>query len=82
MEQKLRVDVNMGTNLKKMRKEYNISQEKLCSKLQLRGIDIGRTTYAKYENGELNIKVSVLIELKKIYNCDYKDFFDGLDNLN
>ena len=35
--------------------------------------------YAKYENGELNVKVSVLIELKKIYNRSYDDFFVGLD---
>ena len=36
-------------------------------------------TYAKYEAGELNIRASVIIELKKIYNCSYDDFFDGLD---
>ncbi|MEY8332033.1 helix-turn-helix transcriptional regulator [Lachnospiraceae bacterium 47-T17] len=54
-------------------------QEKLCALLQSRGCDIGRSTYAKYENGELNIKVSVIIELRKIYNCTYDDFFKGLD---
>ncbi len=48
--------------------------------LQCRGCDIGRTTYAKYEAGELNIRISVLIELKKIYRCAYDDFFAGLDN--
>ena len=47
--------------------------------MQRRGCDIGRTTYAKYESGELNIKVSVIIELKKIYNCEYDEFFKGLD---
>ncbi|MBR2852336.1 MAG: helix-turn-helix transcriptional regulator, partial [Anaerotignum sp.] len=41
--------------------------------------DIGRTTYAKYEAGELNIRASVIIELRKIYNCSYDDFFAGLD---
>ncbi len=29
---------------------------------------------------ELNIRISVLIELKKIYRCAYDDFFAGLDN--
>ena len=42
--------------------------------------DIGRSTYAKYENGELNIRISVLMELKKIYNCSYDEFFDDLDS--
>ena len=43
------------------------------------GCDIGRTTYAKYEAGELNIRASVLIALKQIYDCTYDDFFLGLD---
>ena len=79
MEQKLRRDRFMGNNLKIMRENYGISQEKLCAELQRRGCDIGRTSYAKYEAGELNIRISVLMELKKIYNCTYDDFFAGLD---
>ncbi len=62
----------------KLRAAYGISQEKLCAELQRRGCDIGRTTYEKYESGELNIRISVLIELKAIYNCSYDDFFEGL----
>lgn len=79
MEQKLRRDRNIGNNLKALREKHNISQEKLCALLQRCGCDIGRSTYAKYENGELNIKISVLIELRKIYGCTYDDFFEGLD---
>lgn len=79
MEQKLRRDRNMGENLKSLREQYGISQEKLCTELQRRGCDIGRTTYAKYESCELNIRISVLIELKKIYNCSYDAFFENLD---
>lgn len=79
MEQKLRRDRCMGENLKKLRLEHKLSQEKLCAELQRRGCDIGRTTYEKYESGELNIRISVLIELRKIYSCAYDVFFDGLD---
>ena len=79
MEQKIRRDRNMGDNLRRLRLEHDISQEKLCAELQRRGCDIGRSTYAKYEAGELNIRASVIIELKKIYNCSYDDFFEGLD---
>lgn len=79
MEQKIRRDRNMGDNLRRLRLARRISQEKLCAELQRRGCDIGRTTYAKYEAGELNIRVSVIMELRKFYGCDYDAFFDGLD---
>ena len=79
MEQKIRRDRNMGGNLRRLRLEHGLSQEKLCAELQRRGCDIGRSTYEKYEVGELNIRASVLIELKKIYNCSYDEFFAGLD---
>lgn len=79
MEQKIRRDRNIGDNLRKLRTQNKMSQEKLCAELQRRGCDIGRSTYAKYEAGELNIRVSVIIELRKIYNCTYDEFFEGLD---
>lgn len=79
MEQKLRRDRCMGDNLRKLRNESGLSQEKLCAELQRRSCDIGRSTYEKYEAGELNIRISVLIQLRKIYGCTYDDFFAGLD---
>ena len=79
MDQKLRRDRNMGDNLRALRKKAGLSQEKLCATLQLAGCDIGRTTYEKYEAGELNIKISVILALKKIYQCSFDDFFEGLE---
>ena len=79
MEQKIRRDRNMGDNLRRLRSDAGLSQEKLCAELQRRGCDIGRTTYAKYEAGELNIRASVIIELRKLYGCTYDDFFADLD---
>lgn len=80
MEQKIRRDRNMGGNLRRLRDAHDISQEKLCAQLQNMGCDIGRTTYAKYESGELNIRASVLIALRKIYGCSYDEFFAGLED--
>lgn len=79
IEQKLRRDRFMGENLRRLRIARGLSQEKLCAQLQLRGCDIGRTTYEKYENGQLNIRISVLVELRKIYGCTYDEFFAGLE---
>ena len=79
MEQKLRRDLCIGDNLRKLRLEHGYSQERICDELQRRNCNIGRTTYSKYEYGELNVKISVLITLKKIYHCNYDEYFVGLD---
>ena len=68
MEQKLRRDRNLGDNLRRLRNASGLSQEKLCAELQRRGCDIGRTTYAKYEAGELNVRVSVLLALNASFS--------------
>ena len=80
MEQKIRRDRNMGDNLRRLRMGKHLSQEKICAELQRRGCDIGRTTYAKYESGELNIRASAIIALKAFYKCSYDEFFAGLEN--
>jgi transcriptional regulator with XRE-family HTH domain len=80
MIQKIRQDKNIGQNLRALRYKHNFSQEKLCVELQRNGCDIARSCYAKYEAGELNVKVSVLAALKKIYNCQYDDFFAGVED--
>ncbi len=69
----------MGENLRRLRKAHGFSQEKLCAELQRRGCDICRTTCEKYENGELNIRISVVVELREIYSCAYDEFFAGLN---
>ena len=81
MEQKLRQDCNIGQNLRNLRQRNGLSQDKLCVQLQNRGWDIGRSTYAKYEAGQLNIPIRMLVILRKIYGCTYDDYFDGLDSI-
>ena len=79
MKQKIRRGRNMGGNLKRLRSDADLSQEKLWAELQRRGCDIGWTTYAKYEAGKLNICAIVIIELRKIYKYFYDEFFAGLE---
>ncbi|MCI5924968.1 MAG: helix-turn-helix domain-containing protein [Oscillospiraceae bacterium] len=76
MNQKIRQDESIGQNLRKLRYQKELSQEKLCAELQQRGYDIGRSTYAKYESGKLNIPMGLLRTLRNYYQCDYADFFD------
>ena len=79
MEQKVRRDKNIGSNLQRLRNDHKLSQEKLCAALQLLHCDVGRSTYAKYEYGELNVPASVLVALHKLYDCSIDEFFVGLD---
>lgn len=75
---KLRQDLNMGTNIRALRKQCHLTQEEVTAKLQILGQDINRSIYSRYETGELNIKISHLIALKNIFNCTYDDFFADL----
>lgn len=76
---KLRQDISIGTNLKKLRKEKGYTQEKISAKLQLAGSKTTRSIYSRYETGELNIRVSDLILLKQILQCGYDDFFIDIE---
>ncbi len=51
LEEKIRQNPNVSGNLRRLRDAHGFSQEKVCAALQLRGCDIGRTTYARYESG-------------------------------
>ena len=55
--------------------EQYLREKKLCLHATLDA----RSAYAKYEAGELNIRASVIIALRKIYQCSYDEFFVGLD---
>ena len=78
MKQRLRQDLDIGTNIRKLRIARNYTQPNIVAQLQTYGIEISRGYYSRIEIGELNAHVSVLVALKEILNCDYKDFFEGL----
>lgn len=75
---KLRQDFNIGINIRILRKQAKLTQEMLVAKLQLQGSNTTRSTYSRYETGELNIKISDLVYMKDIFNCSFDDFFIDL----
>lgn len=77
--QKLKVDVNIGNNMRKLRNAHDFKQDQIVAKLSNFGIDLSRSTYSRFETGELNVPVSVIVALHKIYKCSYDAFFEGLD---
>ena len=79
MSKKLKQDISIGANLRRLRKQSGLSQEKAAAKLQLVGIDISREIISQMEVGNYSIRVSVLRALKDIYQVDsFDEFFRGL----
>ena len=64
--QKIRPDMDIGHNIQRLRRNANMTQEQVVAHLQLMGIEISKSTYAKLETNRMNIKVSELVALSKI----------------
>ena len=77
--QKVRPDLDIGKNIQNIRKNNNLTQDQTVAKLNLYGIAISKSSYAKIETNRMNIKVSELIALKIIFKTEYADFFLGLE---
>lgn len=54
-------------NLKKIRLEKGLSQQKLCIELEKINCYITRSTYTRYETGSRELPCSVLIKLAELY---------------
>lgn len=76
--QKLRPDMDIGQNIRRLRKISKMTQDQVIAQMQLMGIEISKSTYAKIETNRMNIKVSELMALKIIFNVEINEFFDNL----
>ena len=77
--QKLRPDMDIGHRIGVLRKQEGLTQDQTIAKLQIMGIEISKSSYAKIETNRMNIKISELVGLKKIFQVDYRAFFEELD---
>lgn len=76
--QKIRPDMDIGQNIQYQRKKSGLTQDQTIAQLQLLGIEISKSTYAKIETNHMNIKISELVALCKIFHANISDFFEGL----
>ena len=60
-------------NLRKLRNEKKLTQEKLCVELLKCGLEIKRKTYSKYETGNRKISCEMLIKFAEYFgtSTDY-----------
>lgn len=80
MMQKLRPDMDIGHNIQKLRKAAGLTQDQVVAKMQLMGLEISKSTYAKIETNRMNIRISELVAVKEIFGAEFNDFFADLTN--
>jgi transcriptional regulator with XRE-family HTH domain len=78
MTQKLKQDIQIGTNIRNLRKQAGLTQEQVIAQLQLQGIEISRSSYSQIECGTYNIRISELIALANLFQVDFNAFFVNL----
>ena len=75
MIQKIRMDMSIGSNIQKRRYQCKLKQDQVIAKMNLMGIPISKSSYAKIETNRMNIKVSELVALAKILDCEGRRLF-------
>lgn len=78
MMQKIRPDMDIGKNIQTIRYQNKLTQDQVIAKLNLMGISMSKSTYAKLETNRMNIKVSELVALAKTLHTDINVFFSKL----
>lgn len=67
----MRLAEKIGKKIFALRKQKNLSQEKLANEA---GVD--RTYIPKVEKGQINITINSLEKIAKALNVEIKDFFE------
>lgn len=75
MSTKIRQDINLGNNIRAMRRRAHLTQEQVVVKLKEHGITSSRSIYSQIECGRYNVRVSELAAFSEIFGVDYNTFF-------
>ena len=78
MAERIKQDVSIGDNLRRLRKQAHLSQEQVAAKLQVMGLPFSREMLSQMELGRYNIRVSVLRALTELYGAKVEEFFQGV----
>ena len=79
MDQKIKQDIGIGANIRRIRKERNMGQTDLVRIMQIDGCDMTRECLVKIERGIQHIQASQLQAIKKALNTTYDALIDGTD---
>lgn len=70
-EQKIKQDIKIGENIRRIRKSQKIGQTELAGLVQLEGAEMTRETLVKIERGIQHIQVSQLRALRDALHTSY-----------
>ena len=70
-EQKVKQDIYIGANIRKIREACHIGQTELVRLLQLEGVEMTRETLVKIERGTQHIKASQLRGIRDALHTSY-----------
>ena len=79
MEQKVKQDILIGKNIRKIRKARKLGQTDLIRILQINGCDITRECLVKIERCTQHIQASQLQAIKKALDTTYDVLIDGIE---
>ena len=72
-EQKIKQDICIGANIRKIRKQQKIGQTELVRLLQLNGISMTRESLVKIERGTQHIQASQLRGIRDALHTTYDE---------
>ena len=70
-EQKIKQDISIGANIRKIRAQQKIGQTELVRLLQLEGVEMTRETLVKIEQGTQHIRASQLRGIRDALHTTY-----------
>ena len=76
--QKLRPDLDIGHNISALRRAAKLTQDQTVARLQVMGIELSKSTYAKIETNRMNIKGREGVALSRVFDVDFNAFFEDL----
>lgn len=80
MEQRIKQDIRIGENIRRIRKDRGIGQTDLIRLLQLEGCDMTRECLVKIERCTQHIQASQLQTIKRVLGTTYDELIDGSIN--
>lgn len=75
--QKLRPDMDIGGRIGALRKAAGLTQDQTVARMQVMGLEISKSSYAKIETNRMNLKISELTALREIFQTDYNAYRVG-----
>ena len=70
-EQKIKQDIRIGDNIRKIRQQQGVGQTELVRLLQLEGVEMTRETLVKIERGNQHIRASQLRGIRDALHTTY-----------